>query len=219
MLSKLQRHLANIYRADTGYDVADFLITDRSLATALGAGNLLANTEETVLLVQDEDELELSVFLDKQLLSRVDRFDPLKKLQAEQLDDLWRVLEGISHFNYIAWSATRDRSVTLLELEMQAEVDKFVSTWLLALSQDGCDFAHQLHSWLFEKVSFNPDLTEDQLQRYRMANDFAARFCHGLKRRMQQNRRAGMRELRRFYRLSQSEKISHIRSQAYARSH
>jgi len=219
MLSKLQRHLANIYRADTGYDVADFLITDRSLATALGAGSLLANTEETVLLSQDEDELELSVFLDKQLLSRVDRFDPLKNLQAEQLDDLWRVLEGISHFNYIAWSATRDKSVTLLELEMQAEVDKFVSTWLLALSQDSCDFAHQLHSWLFEKVSFNPDLTEDQLQRYRMANDFAARFCHGLKRRMQRNHRAGMRELRRFYRLSQSEKISHIRSQAYARSH
>ena len=219
MLSKLQNHLASIYRADTGYDVADFLITDRSLATALGRDSLLASVEETVLLAQEDDELELSIFLDQQLLSRIHGHDPLNHLQAELLDDLWRVLEGISHFNYIAWSAARDRSVTLLELEMQAEVDKYVSTWLLANSQDGCDFAHRLHSWLFEKVSFNPDLTEEQIERYQTANDFAARFCHGLMQRMQQNRRAGMRELRRFYRLSQTDMISHIRSQAYVPAH
>ena len=216
MLSQLQNHLTNIYQADAGYDVADFLITDRGLATVLGRNSLISGTEESVLLSQDDDELELSVFLDERLLSRLDGHDPFSKLQAERLDDLWKVLEGVSHFNYIAWSAARDKSVTLLELEMQAEVDKYVSTWLLALSQDGCDFAHRLHSWLFDQVRFGPHLNDDELERYRMANDYAGRYCHGLKERMQRNRRAAIRELRQFYRLSQSEKITHIRAQAYA---
>jgi len=218
MLSKLQNHLTGIYRAEIEYDVADFLITDRAVASVLGRGALLANTAETVLLAQDDDCLELSVFLDRHMLSRLKRHDPINNLQAEQLSDLWTVLEGISHFNYIAWSAAQDRTVTLLELEMQAEVDKYVSTWLLARSQRSCDFAHRLHGWLFDEVRFSRELKDDQLERYQTANDFAARFCHGLVRRMRRDRRETMRELRLFYRLSQCEKISHIRSQAYVGS-
>ncbi|GMR17179.1 MAG: hypothetical protein BMS9Abin32_240 [Gammaproteobacteria bacterium] len=216
MLNDLHTHLASIYRANTGYDVADFLITDPRLATILGQDPLVSNTEEAVLVAQDDGELELSVFMDEKLLARLAGCDPLHHLQADQLNDLWQVLEGISHFNYIAWSAARDRQVTLLELEMQAEVDKYFAIWLLALSQRGCGFAHRLHGWLFDEVSFKAQLDDVQQERYRAANDLAARFCHGLRRRMQRDRRAGMRELRRFYRLSQGGKISHIRTQAYA---
>jgi len=215
MLNALQSHLADIYQADSGYEITDFLVTDRALATVLGQDALLSHTDETVLLSQDDDQLELSVFLDQHLLSRLGQHDPFNELQAERLDDLWKVLEGISHFNYIAWSAAHDRSVTLLELEMQAEVDKYVSTWLLALSQETCDFTHRLHGWLFDDVTFHPELQHDELERYRTATDFAGRFCHGLRRRMQRDEPAAMDELRRFYRLSQSAKISHIVSQAY----
>ena len=35
-------------------------------------------------------------------------------------------LEGVSHFLYLIWNASFDRSVTLLEMELQAEIDKFV---------------------------------------------------------------------------------------------
>ncbi len=45
MLSSLQNHLADIYRADPGYDVADFLITDPGLARILGGDSLLPDTE------------------------------------------------------------------------------------------------------------------------------------------------------------------------------
>jgi len=216
MLSQLQRHLTSIYRVDPGYDVNDFLITDPALASLLGDGSLIPDTEESVLLRQDEDGLELSVFLDSDMLSRLHDADPLTALQAAQLNDLWTVLEGISHFNYIAWRARKNRSVSLLELEMQAEIDKFVTTFFLALSQEDNGLSVKLHGWLFDRVKFNPGLNAEQRERYSTANDYAARFCHGLRRRLSRNIRNGLQELRYFYRLSQPDKISHIHAQSCA---
>ena len=217
MLSDLQRHLAEIYHVEPGYDVRDFLITDLRLAKMLGGDSLLPTTDESVLLTQDDEGVALSVYLDSQLLGRLDRDNPMLALKASSLNDLWTALEGISHFNYLVWSAGRDKAVTLLELEMQAEVDKFISTWLMAQHQDACDFADRLHGWLFDQVSFKPELTEDQHERYRTANDYAARFCHGLVQRLRDNCESTLHELRRFYRLTQTDKISHIRAQAYAK--
>ncbi|MDX1405164.1 MAG: hypothetical protein R3192_11525 [Woeseiaceae bacterium] len=202
--------MSSIYRADPGYDVTDFLITDPALAKILGQESMIPKAEETVLLKQDDDGLALSLFLDNDMLSRLNGSDPLKDLKANQLDDLWTVLEGISHFNYIAWRARKNRSMSLLELEMQAEVDKFVSTFLMALEQDDAELATRLHGWLFDEVSFNPRLSKDQLERYAIANNYAARFCHGLIDRLSRNSYSALSELRHFYRLSQGDKISHI---------
>jgi hypothetical protein len=218
MISNLQKHLTDIYQADPGFEVTDFLITDPTLARLLGDGSLVPDTDESVLLSQDENGLALSLYLEEEMVERLTRDNPMDELRADQLDDLFKVIEGISHFNYIVWRARQDKAVTLLELEMQAEVDKFVGTLLMALGQQDFEFARRLHGWLFDRVSFHPDLNADQLERYRAANDFAARFCHGLRDRLERDSTRGMHELRRFYRLSQAEKISHIRTQAYQRS-
>jgi hypothetical protein len=208
--------LSDIYQVEPGYDVRDFLVTDQTLAKIMGGDALIPNTDESVLVAEDEDGMALSVYLDSQMLGRLDRDNPMEALKAPRLNDLWTVLEGISHFNYLVWSAGRDRTVTLLELEMQAEVDKFISTWLMAQDQDECDFANRLHGWLFDSVRFRPALSVDEHRRYKTANDYAARFCHGLMKRFRNNCHRTMRELRLFYRLKQTDKISHIHSQAYA---
>jgi len=216
MLSRLQSHLTSISQVDPGYDVTDFLITDPLLAGCLGKGSLLANTEETVLVQEDENGLALSVFLDDELLSRLNDSDPLKKLCVTDLNDLWTVLEGISHFNYIVWNAQKNRQVSLLELEIQAEVDKFTSTLILALHQDDTELADKMHGWLFDNIHFNDDLNQNQRERYSTANNYAARFCHGFRDRIRRNGKKGLRELRQFYRLSQRDKISHIHSATFA---
>jgi hypothetical protein len=217
MISNLQKYLTDIYQVDPGFQVTDFLVTDPALARLLGCEALVQNTDESVLLSQDEEGLALSLYLDEEMVARLTRDNPMDGLRAEQLDDLCKAIEGISHFNYIVLRAQQDKAVTLLELEMQAEVDKFVGTWLMALDQQDFDFAQRLHGWLFDRVSFNPDLNADQLERYRTANDFAARFCHGLRGRLKRDNLKGMHELRHFYRLSQADKISHICTQAYRR--
>lgn len=216
MLSRLQSHLASISQVDPGYDVSDFLITDPLLAGCLGEGSLFSNTEETVLMQEDESGLALSVFLHDELLSRLKGADPLKKLCVTDLKDLWTVLEGISHFNYIVWNARKNRQVSLLELELQAEVDKFTSTLIMALHQDDTELADKMHGWLFDKIHFNSDLNESERERYNTANNYAARFCHGFRERIRCNNKKGLLELRQFYRLSQRDKISHIHAAAFA---
>ena len=215
MLDALQRHLTDIYRVEGGYDVRDFLITDPRLARLIGNDALLDNTPETLLMSQDDDGLSLSLFLDAGMLERLETADPLTRLEAAQLADLWTVLEGVSHFTCVAFKATEDRAVSLLELEMQAEVDKFVSTVLLALEQGDADLMHRLHGWLFDQVAFRDDLDVEQLARYRAANEFAARFCRGLHRQLIDGDAEALEALRQFYRMQLRDKISYIQSRTW----
>ena len=212
MIDRLQRHLSDIYQVGGVHDVRDFLITDPRLAQCIGAGSMLADTSETLLLAEDDEGLALSLFLDAELLERLESADPLSRLRADQLDDLWKVLEGLSHFNCVVWKASRDRSVSLLELELQGEIDKFVGTTLLALSQGRTDMLNHIHRWLFDKVSFHAELDDEQLARYRAANEYAARFCHALRSRLVDDGGNVLAELRRFFRLPMTDKISHIHS-------
>ena len=215
MLDALQRHLTDIYRVERGYDVRDFLITDPRLARLIGNDTLLANTSETLLMAHDDDGLALSLFLDAGMLERLETADPLTRLQASQLADFWTVLEGISHFNCMVWKAAEDRAVSLLELEMQAEVDKFVSTVLLALEQGDGELMYRLHGWLFDEVAYRDDLDAEQLERYRAANEFAARFCRGLHRQLIDEDAGALAVLRQFYRLQLRDKISYIQSRTW----
>lgn len=213
MIDRLQQHLSDIYQVGEVHDVRDFLITDPRLAQCIGAGSMLSETSETLLMAEDEEGLALSLFLDGDLLSRLESADPLSRLRADLLDDLWKVLEGLSHFNCVVWRASQDRSVSLLELELQAEIDKFVGTTLLALGQGRTEMLDHLHGWLFDDVSFHAELDDEQLARYRAANEYAARFCHALRRRLVEDGGAALTELRRFFRLPMTDKISHIHSQ------
>lgn len=215
MLSDLQQQLSDTYQVGPGYDVRDFLITDPRIAKCIGGDAMLANTGETLLLAEDDDGLAVSLFLDSDVLDRLRTANPIDHLRAEQLGDLWQVLEGVSHFVCVAWKAAQDRKVSLLELELQAEIDKFVSTIQLALGQGDRDMLNYVHSWLFDNVKFSDELHGEQLDRYREANDYAARFCRGLWHRLVDDERSALPELREFYRLQFTEKISHIRTFAW----
>ena len=215
MLAELQRQLNDIYQVAGTYDVRDYIITDPTLAKIIGQDAMLTNTDETLLVSQDKDGLALSLFFDADMLKRLESCSPLDYLRVDLLDDLWKVLEGISHFNCVVWKATQDRSVSLLELELQGEIDKFVSTTLLALGQANGDLLNKLHGWLFDNVRYHDDLDDEQLDRYRSANAYAARFCHRLRQQLIDNDELALSELRRFYRLQLGDKISHIHSRAW----
>jgi hypothetical protein len=219
MLEQLQQRLHDIYRVDGGYDVRDFLITDPALAQRLGAKALPAGTEETLLMAERDDELAVSLFLSASLLARLEQNDPLARLEATMLSDLWKVVEGLSHFTCVVWKASQGRAVSLLELELQAEIDKFVSTAQLASEQGESELSRNLHRWLFDEVRFRDDLDAEQRDRYRCANDFAARYCLGLIDAVACREGAAIDELRRFYRLPMAEKVSHIRSRAFKARH
>jgi hypothetical protein len=212
LLSQLQTQLAGFYGAPVSYDVYDFLITDRSLAAALTPPGAQTDNQERLLLREDASELALSLYIDETVLSSLGEDDPTVFLHDGNLDGFLIALEGVSHLQYLIFRAERARPVSLLELELQAEVDKYVTSAGLVSTQGDGRVPRALHARLFDEVRFDATLPATELARYEEANRLAARYCDALRRRFPGHHREAsfVRELRGFYRLGGREKIGHI---------
>lgn len=212
VLQPLQDLLAGIYDLPTGYRVHDFLFTERE---RLPSPARESGTDEQVLVLDQDGAAAVGLFLDARLLERLASANPLETLNGDNLADYWTALEGVSHFLYLAWNAGHDRGVTLLELELQAEIDKYVASWWLLRQQDPGRYPAELHHLLFERAHVDARLAGERAGLYRDANHYAARFCRRLERQfIAQAALVGaetLAELRRFYRLSRERKMTHIR--------
>ena len=203
--------LAGIYDIPLTHDVSEFLLTDRDcLPPAVRA----SGADEQVLVAQDSDTFWISVYLEPEVLQRLASANPLEGLHGGNLADYWTALEGVSHFLCLTWHAAHDLPVTLLELELQGEIDKYVSSLWLLREQDPKRFPAELHWLLFENCRVAPELAGERIGMYRQANTYAARFCLRLARTLRSTepsaRAAAIAELRRFYRFSRERKFRHI---------
>lgn len=213
IVSRTQKLLEKIYRVSGVYRALDFLITDAAKAARLEGGSGTArNVPEKLLVAEDDEGAKLALYLDADVLGRLEQDDPHVALSDNNLSDFWTVLEGISHFNYLTWRAAAGRAVSLLELELQAEVDKFVCAALLAASQRAGRVPRELHHCLFERHHLDPALDDADRERYRVANRYAGKYCLRLAARFlgRDGPRGLIREIRTFYRLGEREKIRHI---------
>ncbi len=213
VLRGMQALLGRLYDVDVHHDVADFLITDRRALLGVTPENDHRELDETLLLAEAADGVRVALYLDPGLLQRLEQADPFGELTEGNLADFCTALEGVSHFLYTAWRLERDAAVSLLELETQAEVDKYAVTVFLVARQQGGSFPTQVHGRLFDRVSFDARLEPEQHARYRTAHRCAAHYCRRLERRFVQRGEARVeamvRELRKFYRLGSTAKLSH----------
>ena len=133
LLSRLQELLGGIYDVRIAHNVYDFLVTDRACLPRQARGGTL---EEELIVAQPAERRptrwRCRCTWIRRCWSAWRAQDPLVQLHAGNVADCWTALEGVSHFLYLSWNAGHDKPVSLLELEMQAEVDKYVvSYWLL----------------------------------------------------------------------------------------
>jgi hypothetical protein len=214
LLRRMQALLAQLYDAPVREDVQDFVLSDRRrLSDVVGAQAGQAGDEQ-VYVVEEEQGVRLGLFIDSAVLARLASRDPLEALDESNLPDYCTALEGVSHFHYLVWSLSRGRNVSLLELELQAEVDKYATALALITRQQSGRFPDALHARLFHAVSFLPQPDEISRRRYQEANRHAARFCRSLEERFLRARRQRpelwLAELRRFFRRSHQEKIRNL---------
>ncbi len=211
-LNALQCELEQIYDVTTAHRVEDFLLREPRLVAYLTDDAPAAECPEKLLFAQTEDGLDVGLFLHETVLGRLALDNPAESLHEGNLQDYCFAVEGVSHFLYLAWNAGFERCITLLELELVAEVDKFVTTAVRLSEQHGALEPRSLLRTFFENIAFRPQLPEVERQRYYEANRLASRYCqrlvsqHSLKR----GEPTLMRELRRFYRMPQEEKIRRI---------
>jgi hypothetical protein len=211
ILRGLQTLLGRLYDVHLEYDVYDFLVTDRGALPSVAPGNDDRAPDEELLLAETADGAGVALYIDPEVLERLETQDPLGALTELNLADYCTALEGVSHFVYSTWRLRRDAPVSLLELETQAEVDKYAATVFLLADQRGGDYPSEVHARLFDRVNFDARLAPEQYDRYRTANRCAANFCRRLEHKFVSRGRAQVealvRELRMFYRLGNTAKL------------
>lgn len=208
VLSRLQLGLETLYRVDTQLDVEAFVVDERERGESLPEAE--HRPREQLLVAQKDGEVSLGLFLDAAAIANLERHDPLQGLSDTNFGDLCLAVEGVSHFIYVALRAARDRPVTALELELQAEVDKFVVCLLLQdLQARG---TADLRRRLYDDVTLADDLHATERERYQTANDEARRYAESLDRRYIRGGKVPdmLAELRGFYRLGLDGKLGHI---------
>jgi hypothetical protein len=224
LLRELQQFLENFYRLDIETDIYDFLVTDRFCLDELVVDGTPHSEEMLLIRAADEsnesedNSVDVSLYLDSRMLDRLANTNPGLNLQESNLNDFCTVLEGVSHFVYLVWNAVQNRQITQLELEVQAEIDKYISARMLLESQANNKLADKVLPALFESVAYRQDLPPDRLHRYQQANQFAARYCYNLQQRFPASQVSSsmVDELRDVYRMPQRDKLSHIQTVQYA---
>jgi len=208
MIARIQEHLEAIYgiRCDAR---AECFMVDSEVARTLGAPT---DGREALLVYEADGALELALYLDPSLLARLSLLEaaPERLLEGE-LDGYCQVAEGVSHFLYLAQAAAEERTVSLLELEAQAEVDKFAICLLLRWGEGVLAWARELFRRLFQAVTFLPRLSTLERWRYEEANRLSRNFCarllpHVAERRLDKLLSA----LRYSYRLGAEAKLQHL---------
>lgn len=222
-ISEWQLRLSALYDLELELDVTRFLC-DEAEARALG-GEDATRRGEVLFVRSDDDGAAVSLYVDAAALSLA--HDEGWLGSGDRFRACCLATEGLSHLVYVAFRDLHEHEVSELELELQAEVDKWamalLAPWrgidrarLLAGRGVGLvqlrDRSRRLRARMFSDVSFLDDPGTERGDRYRAATRLAARYSRTLEHTLLATGRIDdlARELRRFYRLGAREKIERI---------
>jgi hypothetical protein len=197
-LARMQRGLETLYRVDTGVEVGDFVIGE-DMRDELAPAR---KPREQLLVMEETGEMALALFIHPEVIASLDA-----GIGRHNLGDFLLAIEGVSHFIYAIQCARSERRVSQLELELQAEVDKYVTCLL-----HDVDSSEALRDRLFRECAYEDDLDGDERERYQVANDNAHRYAAWLEETFVERRRIPemLGELRRFYRQGLAAKLATI---------
>ena len=157
-----------------------------------------AATEQARTLVRDTPgALRACIYYPDELIDTLERQPPQHGLSDGNVDAFLTLVEELDHFLLLVWRKQQGRSVTLLELEWQANVTKYlVLAYFLAAGRPRLRAAERawLRHHLFEKGAF-VDADPHVAERYRQAARCAVKFIDGLPGRA----RSRLATLRRFH--------------------
>jgi hypothetical protein len=205
LLVDVQRRLEALYALEPQAPVTDFLIPEEHADRYPGGGC-------RTVVSQDGDDVGLGVILDESVARGLAGQDPRVRLSSGNLGPFCALTEEVSHFLFLLFRARVERPITPFELELQGEVDKYLTAaFLLSLQNEGA-VSGRLKELLFREYRLARHLTAEEQERYHAASRLAYRYCAWLESEFLRASRLGdlAREARRFYRLGQREKLERI---------
>lgn len=213
VLEPIQSTIESLHDVATQMDVRAFVVDPETWEKLPGARRDLPE-QLFVTGMNSAEEVGLALYIDPDVMAALRSDDPWECLHGGNLQHFCIALEGVSHFVLLTWRGMAGGSVSPLELELQAEVDKFLSAWLL-LGEQGAHWepaGRLLLRWLFGSYALRESVVGDEADRYVVASRAAESFCRQLVER--HARRADTEGLktdaRKFYRRGLTDKLRPI---------
>lgn len=199
---QLQKIIETMYRIDGTLSVTDFRINGAILEVLLGDG-ATSSRRESLIVRHDGEYTDLALYIEDGIRVRAHAF---LEDRGVDMDAFCAATEGVSHFVYFTFcGAQLNRPVSQIELELQAEIDKFLVLRLFAPVED------DLVGRLFEQIRFHESLTPDEQERYVVANRVGRRYARWLDRQIVRGRtHQAIQDARHLYRKPLAAKMDHI---------
>jgi len=122
------------------------------LAASPGKNNLLIQSEQNELFLGIQFDEAIHQYLkDKNKLHEDDIFSP----------ELAVVIEELSHFFYAYFHASYDQAISQLEMEVQAEIDRFMVLLELFNPHKSTGLTNQLFGFLFHQPQYKNFVEKD----------------------------------------------------------
>ncbi len=166
-----------------------------------------SHEESRVLVREVDDAMEIAVLLNSKILAEIDHLDLPADLDLSRFGSLAVAIEELSHFNSLVWQATQNGTSTLLELEVQAEVDKFaiVLDWLELKNQQ--ELSDQFFDSIFSECKVGHWVDAEGKMVYEEAHSIARGLCRQLLK-AQYSEESRKKRLADFFRASGTRKLS-----------
>lgn len=208
-LKAIQSWLRELYDLEVGPCVTEFVCGEQ-LVRDLGHS---PDRGELLLVAEDGDDAAVALFMREKTVDAVQVHGLSVWEATDGFTDACLATEGVSHFLYLMFRAAFDETVSQLELELQAEVDKYASAllsgngvWAVRAQRELAELrarSRAIRKTLFDDAEFLDDAESEEGERYRLASRLAHAYATELERRFVDRGDIGalLTELRRFYRM------------------
>lgn len=212
-IKKIDRALKDLNQLETPQRAENFLLDRSPFHPEKGSHS--ENEFQGALLVRStgKNTVSLGIYFNQNLSKRLETiqtWDP-KTWSHEEVKAIAIATEEISHFHYLLSNAEIGKPVTQLELELQAEIDKFMLFFFSLSSESGQTAKHfeLLFEMFFYQFHLKENLKEEEKARYQEANNIAKSFIIKCRKLLEEKQYGdALKLLRQFYRLTTEEKVS-----------
>jgi len=219
LINELQRKIEKTYALETGItNIEKFIIGDKGYKEFYLHEQIRTvihnNSSGSRVFIRDVgDILKVSIYYPDKLIKVLEENDPRTGLHDDNIDECASFVEELDHFLFIAQNFKQNRPFSLLELELQANVTKYlVLKYFIALQNQSIrlrEFDKEyLRYHLFYKRKYDVDDPSER-KRYEDAKVLGISYTRHIDFLSQEGR---LRDLRQFSRMSCPSKIKHILS-------
>ena len=218
LIKELQRKIEKTYALNTGItNIEQYIIGDKGYEEFYAKEKIrtVVNSHSGAkVLIRDAGEtLKVSIYYPDELIRELESNDPRLSLHDGNVDLCASFVEELDHFLFIAQNYKQNRPFSLLELELQANVTKYlVLKYFIALQNKSVKLSNfdkeYIRYHLFYKRKYDIEDTSER-KRYEDAVKFGMMYTKHIDLLPQEDR---LRDLRQFSRMTCPSKIRHIQS-------